>query len=122
MSKLIFNLKSVPDDEAMEVKELLTDNHIEFFESPGGNWGVSVHALWLKDETDSERAKALIDEYQLERSEKARIEKQQKIENGELETFLQRLFRKPILLLVNLIIVVFLLYISIVPFFEMANA
>lgn len=122
MSKLIFNLKSVPDDEAMEVKELLTVNHIAFFESPGGNWGVSVHALWLKDESDSERAKALIDEYQLERSEKAQIEKQQKIDNGELETFIQRLFRKPILLLVNLIIVAFLLYISIVPFFEMANA
>ena len=44
-----------------------------------------MHALWLNDETQYIQAKQLIDEYQLERSRRIRLETQQKVENGEYE-------------------------------------
>ncbi len=118
MSKLIFNLKSVPFDEADDIKNLLTDNNMDFFESPPGNWGVSVHALWLKDDAQCVQAKQLIIEYQIERSRRMKLEMQEKIDNGEVETFFQRLLNSPTQFILILTIVLFILYVSIVPFFE----
>ncbi len=121
MSKLIFNLKSVPFDEADDVRNLLTDNEIGFFESPPGNWGISVHALWLHDEAQYSQAKELLDDYQLRRSEQIRVETLEEIEKGEVETFFQRLLNRPVQFIALLAIVVFILYVSIVPFFEMGQ-
>jgi hypothetical protein len=109
MSKLIFNLKSVPYDEADDIRNLLTENEIGFFESPAGNWGVSVHALWLNDESQSHQAKQLIDDYQVKRSERVRLETQEKIERGELETLFQRLLSQPVQSIVYLAIILFIL-------------
>ena len=38
MSKLLFKLRNVPDDEALEVRELLELNDIDYFETTPGNW------------------------------------------------------------------------------------
>mgnify|MGYP000122608217 CR=1 FL=1 len=37
----------------------------KYYETPAGNWGISMPALWLKDENahDLDRAKALIEKY-----------------------------------------------------------
>ncbi len=118
MAKLIFKLKSVSHDEAEDIRNLLTDNHIEFFESPPGNWDISMHALWLQHDEDHARAKKLIDDYQAQRSERVRLETQQKIEQGEYETFAQRLANKPLQVLITLAIVAFIIYVSVMPFLE----
>ena len=121
MAKLIFKLKSVSDDEADDIKYLLTENKIEFYESPPGNWEISMHALWLNDETQYAQAKQLIDEYQVKRSQRIRLETQQKIDQGEYETFYQRLFTKPIQIFITLAIIIFILYFSIMPFLEIGQ-
>lgn len=81
-----------------------------------------MHALWLNDESQSIQAKQLIDEYQLERSQRVRLETQQKIDNGELETFFQRLMSRPVQFISILAIIVFILYLSIMPFLEIGQA
>ena len=121
MAKLIFKLKSVPYDEADDIKNLLTENKIEFYESPAGNWEISMHALWLNDEAQYAQAKQLIDEYQVKRSQRIRLETQQKIDKGEHETFNQRLFNKPIQFFITLAIILFILYFSIMPFLEIGQ-
>ena len=121
MAKLIFKLKSVSYDEADDVKNLLTENKIEFYESPAGNWEISMHALWLNDEAQYAQAKQLIDEYQVKRSQRIRLETQQKIDQGEHETFNQRLFNKPIQFFITLAIIIFILYFSIMPFLEIGQ-
>lgn len=63
-SRPLFHLRDVPDDEALAVRTLLSDNSIEFYETSGGNWGVSMPALWVRDDDDFARARALIDDYQ----------------------------------------------------------
>jgi hypothetical protein len=122
MAKLIFKLKSVPDDEADDIKILLAENKIDFYESPAGNWGISMHALWVNDELQCDQAKQLIDEYQRERSQRIRQEKQQRIEEGEFETFFQRLLSRPIQFLALLAIILFVLYLSIMPFLQIGQA
>jgi hypothetical protein len=121
MAKLIFKLKSVSYDEADDIKNLLTKNRIAFYESPAGNWEISMHALWLNDEAQYTEAKQLINEYQIERSQYVRQETQQKIDQGEYETFIQRLFNKPIQFFIPLAIVIFILYFSIMPFLEIGR-
>lgn len=74
MSKILFKLRDVPDDEAQEVRELLERNDIEYYETLGGNWGISLPALWLKKEAQQQRAQELLDAYQREREGRAREE------------------------------------------------
>jgi hypothetical protein len=116
MAKLIFKLKSVPNDEAEDIKNLLTENKIDFYESPAGNWGISMHALWLNDESQSIQAKQLIDEYQLERGRRIRLETQQKKDEGEYETLFQRLLNRPVQFIALLAIILLIIYLSIMPF------
>ena len=80
-----------------------------------------MHALWLNDEAQYTQAKQLIDEYQVKRSQRIRLETQQKIDHGEHETFIQRLFNKPIQFFIILAIIIFILYFSIMPFLEIGQ-
>ena len=66
----VFRLRNVPDDEAEEIRNLLKHNHIDFYETPAGNWGISMPAIWLNDDDQLERAKELIKEYQQHRLDK----------------------------------------------------
>jgi hypothetical protein len=118
MAKLIYKLNSVPDDEADDIKSLLSDNKIAFYETPPGNWGVSLHALWLNDEDQYIEAKQLIDEYQLKRVQRATLETSQETEQGEVETLIQRLLNRPFQFISLLAIVFLVLYLSIIPFLE----
>ena len=72
MSKLLFKLRNVPDDEALEVRELLELNDIDYFETTPGNWGISMPGLWLHDADDFPRARALLDDYQADRAQRER--------------------------------------------------
>ena len=121
MAKLIFKLNSVPDDEANEIKNLLSDNSIEYYESPPGNWGISLHGLWLRDEDQYDIAKQLIEEYQVKRSERFKLETSQKRENGELETFIQRVLNNPLQFIMSMAIIAIILYFTIMPFFGLGQ-
>lgn len=118
MAKLIYKLNSVPDDEADDIRRLLSENKIAFYETPAGNWGVSLHALWLNDEAQYSQAKQLIDEYQLKKMEQIRQETSQETDKGEVETFFKRLLNRPFQLIILLAIIFFILYFSIMPFLE----
>lgn len=67
MSKLLFRLNGVSNEEANDVRKILIDNSIDFYETSSGNWGVSMSAIWLKDECQFQKARALLDAYQIER-------------------------------------------------------
>ena len=70
----MFNLRGVPGDEADEVRALLSENDIHYYETPPGNWGLSLPALWLQDESQVAEANGLLDQYQHERMLSARSE------------------------------------------------
>ena len=60
MSILIFRLNGVGDEEADDVRQILIDNKLAFYESSAGRWGISVAAIWLQDESQADRAQALL--------------------------------------------------------------
>ena len=64
MSKLVFRLRNVPEDEAQDVREILENNDIGYFETAAGNWGISLPAIWINETEEFEQARQLIDEYQ----------------------------------------------------------
>ena len=64
MSRILFKLRGVPEDEIKEVIALLDENRVDYYETDAGNWGISMPALWLKDENDYPKARELLDNYQ----------------------------------------------------------
>ena len=74
MAVLIFKLSYVPDDEAQDIRELLSENDIDFYETSAGILGFSMPGLWLRNRDQEEKARQLIDEYQQWRQTKVREE------------------------------------------------
>ncbi len=121
MAVLLFKLNGVPQDEADEIRALLTAHAIEYYETEQGNWGISLAAIWLPDEVQHEQAKRLIDNYQQERYTRARQEYEEKKRAGELESMLGRAWRNPFRFIFYLLAILAILYLSIIPFIKLAE-
>ncbi|WDS36264.1 DUF6164 family protein [Pseudoxanthomonas sp.] len=110
MAKLLLNLRNVPDDEADEVRAWLVRERIAFYETTPSSWGISHGGLWLEDDAELPRAKALMADYQQARGEQARAAAEQARRDGQADTFADQLRRRPLyvvgVLLVILVIVV----------------
>lgn len=113
MSILIFQLRGVPEDEAQEVKELLTQNSIGFYETPPGNWGISNHALWLNDQSQLHEAKKLLADYQQQRQIRSREEYQRLLAEGKNKTILASFKEQPFRFVLYFILIFFVLYASV---------
>ena len=64
MSKLIFKLTSVPEEEAVGVRKELESAGIEYYETSGGSWGWSLPGLWVKNNSDYLQARRIIEQFQ----------------------------------------------------------
>jgi hypothetical protein len=118
MPTLLFRLNGVPDDEADAVRALLRDSRIDFYETPAGRWGISLGGIWLRDEDGdrAERARRLIEDYQQERTARAREAYDEQRRSGRHETLGQRLLSDPLMVIAVVMIVLGVLYLSIMPF------
>lgn len=112
MSKLLFRMRNVPEDEAHEVRELLEKHEIEYFETFGGNWGISLPAIWLKKADQFEMARQLLDEYQHDRSIRLRTEYQLSKERGESKTLWHSFRESPLQFIVYFSMIALVLYVS----------
>ncbi|MDH3354574.1 MAG: DUF6164 family protein [Chromatiales bacterium] len=112
----LFNLRGVPEDEAEDIRQLLDEHKIEFYETSAGNWGVSHPAIWLIDESDQlDEAKALIDAYQVERTERAQAAYRQLKVEGRERSIISLLKDSPLQLIVYLMLIGVILFISLTP-------
>ena len=118
MSVQIMRLRGVPEDEADEVRELLTANKLEYYETPAGNWGVSMPAIWLKDHSRLDEAKRLLDDYQVERQTRARQAYRQLKEAGRQRSIFDTIITDPVRFFGYLLAAAVILYLSIKPFVE----
>ena len=94
MSKLLLNLRGVPDDEADDVRRFLDSGGIGYYETPPTRWGTSG-GIWI-DDSDVVKAKGLMAEYQHERQARARAERAEAERNGTAETFVDVLRTQPL--------------------------
>ena len=96
MSKLLFRLRHVPDDEIEEVRQLLDEKQIAYYETSAGNWGISMPGLWVQNDEEFERARELFDEYQRQRTLRVREEYRRLQELGEARTMWQVFQESPL--------------------------
>lgn len=120
MAILLFRLNGVPEDEAADVRALLDEHRVDYYETESGRWGISLAAIWLKDESQLRRARELIDDYQQQRFVSAREEYERRRSAGELETLLGRALREPLRFLLYLVAILLILYLSLMPFLGLA--
>ncbi len=118
MAVLIFKLRYVPDDEAHDVRELLSDNDIDFYETTAGIFGISMPGLWLKNEDQLKQARQLIDEYQQQRHDRAREEYEIRQREGTARTFFDMFKESPVRYISLVLIIILLCYLLIFSFFN----
>ena len=107
MSKLLLNMRNVPDDEADEVRAMLDEANIGYY---------GLGGIWVEDERDVDRAKALMAQYQDQRRDRARAERAAALRDGTAETFADVVRREPLrVLLVVLGIIGMLALLALVP-------
>lgn len=109
MSKLLLNLRHVPDDEADEVRALLQEQGIEFYETQAGRWRMSLSGIWVQNDADFARAREHFDAYQKARTERMRSEHAQARERGEMPTLVDNLRSNPVGVIFSAIVIVALL-------------
>ena len=118
---LLFKLNGVPDDEAEDIRALLNRNGIDYYETPAGNWAVSVPAIWLNDESQRPQARLLIDQYQRERQIRARGEYLQLQQEGKHRTILDLIRGNPVRFVVYLAAIAVVVYFSTKPFLDIGK-
>ena len=109
MTTLVFRLRHVPEDEAREVRSLLDEARVEWYETTAGTWGIAMPGLWVDDPDEAVRARALIDAYQDERATRMAGER------GAVSTF-ARLRERPLASLAIVAFCAFVLYAMVSPF------
>lgn len=117
----LFSLRNVPDDEAEEVRALLTKHAIDYYETPAGMWGISMPAIWLRDEAQFAHAKSLLDDYQRRRAEHARAAYAQLKSEGKQRTLIDALRADPLRFILYVSAAAALVYFSTKPFLDLGS-
>jgi hypothetical protein len=117
----LFKLRNVPDDEAEDVRHLLTDHDIDFYETYAGGWGISMPAIWLQDADQLAQAIALIEEYQNKRTVQAKSEYAQLKKEGKHRTVMDKIRENPVQFVLLFFLSLFILYVSLAPFLQFGD-
>ncbi len=112
------NLRHVPDDEADEVRALLKEHGIGFYETQAGRWRISLSGIWV-EEPDYPAARTLLDDYQRARAERARAEREEARARGEEPGFIEHLRANPEAALVALGVIALMLALALWPWLLM---
>lgn len=121
MAKILFRLNGVSDDETNDVRELLTNNAIDFYETSSGNWGVSMPAIWLSEDSQFEKAQALLNAYQNKRTIKMREEYARLKRKGKNKTFVDSVVQNPVRFTIHLSLALLVIYLSVMLVLDLAK-
>lgn len=116
MSKLLLNMRMVPEDEAEDVRAMLRQATLEFYETQPSRWGISYGGIWISNDDDLAQAKRLMADYQAARSARARAERAGQLRDGTAETFADVCRREPLRVAFSLLaILAMLALLALVP-------
>ncbi|HEX7763895.1 MAG TPA: DUF6164 family protein [Cellvibrio sp.] len=116
MAKLLFKLAQVPDDEAQEIRELLTREAIRFYETDAGFFRVGLDAIWLADAEQEERARELLLAYQQERNQRQQENYARLVEAGEAPNVWQHFCAQPLRFIALVVAIIFVASLTLLPF------
>jgi hypothetical protein len=121
MPVLLFKLNGAPPDEVEDMRALLHAEEIEFYETQAGMWGIGTAAIWLRDDSRLDEARALLGAYQMERAVRVRGEYAALKKAGKLQSLRDRVRARPLAAIIGLIFILFILYLSLAPFLNMRD-
>lgn len=116
MSLLLMNLRNVPDDEADDVRAMLDAQRIAFYETRPSIWGVSAGGIWVTEDTAFADARRAMDDYQQQRSVRARAEYAAAKRAGTAETFITMLRAEPARVVMSVLGILVVLGLVVLPF------
>jgi hypothetical protein len=116
MARLLFKLAQVPADEAQDIRALLDENLIRYYETDAGFFRVGLDAIWLADDTQEEQARSLIRTYQEERSVRQQASYAELVEAGQAPSMWQHFRAQPIRFLLLVCTIIFVAGLTLVPF------
>lgn len=115
----LMNLRHVPDDEADEIRELFERNEVPYYETPPSRWGISMGGFWVHDDDEAARARALLEEYQLQRQIKQRERYRQDLIQGNAGGIWYRLRQKPVTTVAASLAIAAIIFLSLMPFIRL---
>lgn len=115
MSKLLLNLRHVPDDEADDVRAMLEESAIAFYETKPSIWGLSAGGIFVTEDADIVEARRLMADYQSRRSTRVRAEYEAAKRDGTAETFGTILRDEPVRVVLTVLAIAFLLALVALP-------
>lgn len=115
MSKLLLNLRHVPEDEADDVRAMLDAGGIAYYETTPSLWGISAGGIFVTEDAAIDRARRLMAEYQAGRRARARAEHAAAVEDGTADTFWTVLQAEPGRVALTLLAIAFLLGLVALP-------
>ncbi len=116
MSRLLLNLRHVPDDEADDVRALLEEKGIAFYETTPSPFGISAGGIWVQNDADFAEAKRAFDDYEQQRSARVRAEYAEARRAGTAQTFLGVLREDPLHVVMTLLGILIVLGVVALPF------
>lgn len=122
MAVKLMNLRNVPGDELADIFDLLDSHEIAYYETSAGTFGISLAALWLRDESQLDEAKKLLDDYSQQRFLTARAEFDSLRDASKTRTFIDIAKENPLRYIVYIVLVIALFYFSIVPWVQAMEA
>ena len=117
MSKLLMNLRNVPDDELADVRAMLDEHRIAYYETKPSRWGISFGGVWVAEASDFAEAKRLMAVYQAGRQQRARDEYDAARRAGTAETFWTVLRQDPARVALTVLGILFMLALLALPVF-----
>lgn len=120
MARLLFRLANVPESEAEDIRQLLEENQILFYQTEAGRWQLGVDAIWVTDEDTYVAARELINQYQqgLQRDINEQIENQQYQSLGFWQGIYYGFKERPGAMLITVISILIVLMFVLMPFFS----
>ena len=119
MPTLVFRLRNVPEDEANDIRHLMEESQLDWYETSAGNWGIAMPGIWVSNDSDQDTARDLINSYQQTRQVERRDDYQRAVDSGTATSLAQRVREQPMRVTGIVIFCLFILYVSINPFLQL---
>lgn len=119
MATLLFRLANVSEEEAWEVRRLLDEHGFDTYETHAGFWRLGVDAIWLRDSSQHEAAREVLERYQAERQVRIRQAHAEQVKHGEAPTLWQRLRHHPVRMLLVGLAILAMLALTLLPFLQL---
>lgn len=68
---LLLSFRYAPEDEVEQVRALLKEEHIDFYEVPPSFMGFNAGGIWLANPAQKQQAQLLLAQYQAQRAQQA---------------------------------------------------